>query len=349
MKAKKSILRITRILFSTALAIVFALSIFGCVEKNIRRYADAKKLDFGVAVRPSDMLYPERAELLADHFNILVAENTMKMQYLRPNPTFWNWSDIDQLINFAEEHKMKIKGHTFIWHSQNSGFVSSLNTREDALKVLRETITETLTRYKGRIAEYDICNEIFEENGTLRDSVWMRTIGPEYVDIAFQTAREADPSVKLLLNDYNNEYAGTAKADAFYNLVKYMVERGIPIDGVGFQMHMIAKDPIKEAALLANIRRFNDLGLTVSFTEVDVRIQMPVTPEKEAQQEAAYKTLLRIAMEEPNVKSFILWGYTDLQSWIPATFGGYGSAHLFDDKFQPKPVYHTLMDMIKAK
>ena len=349
MKAKKTILRTTRILFSTVLAIIFALSIFSCKQKNIRRYADVKKLDFGVAVRPSDMLFPERAKLLTDHFNILVSENNFKMQHLRPNANFWNWGDVDQLINFAEEHKMKVKGHTFIWHSQNSGFVSNLKTREDALKVLKETITETLTRYKGRIAEYDVCNEIFEEDGTLRNSVWMRNIGPEYIDIAFQTAREADPSVKLFLNDYSNEYAGTAKADAFYTLVKSMVERGIPIDGVGFQMHMIAEDPIKEAALLSNIRRFNDLGLTVSFTEVDVRIKMPVTPEKEAEQEAAYKTLLRIAMEEPNVKSFIMWGYTDAQSWIPASFGGYGSAHLFDDKFQPKPLYFTLMDMIKAK
>ena len=170
-KLQKNIVSIGKTIAFSTFVIVFSLSLFGCLEKNIRGYADAKKLDFGVAVRPSDMLYPERAELLADHFNILVSENNFKMQHLRPNANFWNWGDVDQLINFAEEHKMKVKGHTFIWHSQNSGFVSSLNTREDALKVLKETITETLTRYKGRIAEYDVCNEIFEDNGIGRAHV----------------------------------------------------------------------------------------------------------------------------------------------------------------------------------
>ncbi len=302
-----------------------------------------------MAVRPGDMLDPQRAKLLKEHFNLLVAENTMKMQYLRPTPTFWNWGDVDMLVNFAEANKMKAKGHTFIWHAQNPPFIMGLNSREAALKAMTETITETLTRYKGRIAEYDVCNEVFEEDGTLRNSVWMRNIGAEYIDIAFQTARAADPSVKLILNDYNNEYAGTAKADAFYALVKSMVERGIPIDGVGLQLHMMAKHPINETALRETIRRFRDLGLTVSFTEVDVRIQSPVTPDKEAEQESVYATLLGIAMDEPNVKSFILWGYTDAQSWIPATFGGYDSAHLFDREMKPKKVYRTLMDMIKAK
>lgn len=109
---------------------------------------------------------------------------------------------------------------------------------------------------------------------------------------------------------------------------------------------MIAKDPIKEAALRKNIQRFNELGLFVSFTEIDVRVAIPTAPEKEKEQTAAYKKLMEIALTEPNAGSFIVWGYTDKKSWIPATFPGYGEAHLFDREVNPKPVWAELKTML---
>lgn len=327
-------------------AVILLTLVLSCAPSTMRSVVDSRGFLFGVAVRPGDLLDPKDSKLLKDNFNILVAENIMKLQYLRPTATFWNWSDVDSLVRFAEENRMKLRGHTFVWHNQNPPFINNLSDKEAALKVLTETITEVLTRYKGKFYEYDVCNEVIDDNGILRNSIWMRTIGPEYIDIAFKTARQADPSVKLILNDYNNEYAGTVKGDAFYNLVKGMVDRGVPIDGVGFQLHMLAELPVNKEALQANIKRFRDLGLTVSFTEVDVRIKLPVTPEKEAAQQAVYEDLLRIAREE-NISCFVLWGYTDAYSWIPGTFAGYGSAHPFDQNKQPKKLYGSLRKILE--
>jgi len=325
--------------------IILSITFVSCTAQTMRTVTDRKQFLFGVAVRPSDLLDPQDSKLLQSNFNILVAENIMKLQYLRPTESFWNWSDPDKLVQFAESNNMKLRGHTFVWHNQTPPFINNLSDREKAIQVLKDTITQVLTRYKGKFYEYDVCNEIIDDNGQLRDSIWMKRIGKEYIDIAFQTARTADPSVKLILNDYNNEYAGTVKGDVFYRLVKDLVDRNIPIDGVGFQLHVMAEQPIREDALRTNIKRFKDLGLSVSFTEVDVRIKLPVTPEKEAAQEKVYLDLLKIALEE-HVSSFVLWGYTDAYSWIPGTFAAYGSAHPFTKDKTPKPVYDRMKQFI---
>jgi endo-1,4-beta-xylanase len=127
-----------------------------------------------------------------------------------------------------------------------------------------------------------------------------------------------------------------------------MKDRGVPIDGVGFQMHLMARDPVQEEAVRANIRRFTDLGLFVSFTEIDVRVALPLDAEKEAQQTAVYTKLMEIARSEKNTGSYILWGYTDKKSWIPRFFQGFGSAHLFDNNNKPKPAFESLKAMLSV-
>lgn len=270
----------------------------------------------------------------------------MKWSVIRPTKTFWNWSDMDNMVAFAEKNKMIMKGHTFVWHQQNPPFVNGLKKREEAIKILEEQITEVMTRYKGKIAEYDVANEVLEEDGTMRNTVWLKAIGDDYLDIAFKAARKADPKAKLLLNDYNNENMGNPKADGFYELVKNLVERNVPIDGVGFQMHLMAMHPVQEENVRANVARFRELGLTVSFSEIDVRVKLPLTPEREEEQIAAYTKLMEIVQTEPNVDSFIMWGYTDKMSWIPKVFPGFGFAHLYDWDVKPKPVYEAIKKMI---
>jgi endo-1,4-beta-xylanase len=334
-------------LIGLALAV---LVVAGCAgTKTTRKAADKRGLAYGTAIQPGDILWPESAQLLAQDFNTLVPENVMKWGLLRPTKTFWNWSDLDKMVEFAEKNGMKMRGHTFVWHSQNPPYVNSLKTRDEAIALMTEQITEVMTRYKGRIAEYDVANEVVADNGTMRDTVWLKAIGSDYLDIAFRTARAADPAAKLILNDYSNEYAGDVKADAFYNLAKDLKERGVPIDGVGFQLHIEAQWPVRKDALVANIRRFAELGLAVSFTEIDVRIKMPVDAQKEAEQVRAYEALLDAALGEPNVKSFILWGYTDKQSWVPGFFGGYGSALIYDTELKPKAAYRAILQRLLAK
>jgi len=338
----------TTILFLSILLGIISLT--GCPgSRSVRERADKRNLTYGMSVQAGDVLDPDTISILEDNFNLLVPENTMKWVNIRPTKGFWNWSDMDNMVAFAQKRKMRMKGHTFVWHQQNPPYVYSLKTREEAIALLTDQITSVMTRYKGKIYEYDVCNEVLNEDGTMRDTIWYKTIGPDYLDIAFRTARAADPDARLILNDYSNEYAGTPKADGFYALAKDLKDRGVPIDGVGLQMHLMAQDPVSEEALLENVRRFGDLGLFVSFTEIDVRVANPLTAEKEAEQIDAYSKLMEIALGEKNAGSFIMWGFSDKRSWIPRAFPGFGFAHLYDQNDKPKPVYFRLKDIISGK
>lgn len=319
------------------------------LKKNLRANADARKLAFGVSVQAGDVLDPKAIALIRENFNEIVPENAMKWRNIRPTKGFWNWSDMDGMVAFAEKNDIRMKGHVFLWHQQNPPYVDGLKTRDEAIALMTEQISTIMTRYKGKIYEYDVANEVLNDDGSMRGTVWYRTIGDDYLDIAFRTAHEADPAARLILNDYGNEYAGTPKGDAFYALVKGLMARGAPISGVGLQLHARARDIVDERALRETIKRFRDLGLFVSFTEVDVRVAMPVTPEKEAEQVATYTKLMEVALSEPNAASFIMWGYTDKLSWIPAFFPGYGSAHLFDRDVKPKAAYRAIETMLAQR
>lgn len=319
---------------------------FGC-GNSPSKIASKKQIHFGTAIGVSMILDESEAKLISKNYNTLVAENSMKWENLQPSKTFWNWSDPDKMVAFAKSRDIQMRGHTLVWHNQNPGYVRGLSTKEDALKYMKSHIAEAMEHYKGKVYEWDVCNEIFNEDGTLRDSSWLKLIGPEYVDIAFTEAKKADPEAALILNDYNTEFMGNPKADAMYELVKSMKARGIPIDGVGFQCHFATEYPFEEKALLDNIRRYAALGVRVCFTEIDVRIPLPAKNEDIQKQAAIYKSLMQMVLSEPNADTFITWGLTDKYSWIPRANPGRGSALLFDEKARAKPIYNELVKMLK--
>lgn len=326
-----------------------AFFLVSCSKNSPAKTATKANMYFGVAIQPGDILDENKAKLIAENFNALVPENTMKMVNIRPTKKLWNFSDMDKMVDFAQKHKMKVRGHTFIWHQQNSTIVNQIKSREDAFALIEENINTVMGRYKGKITDYDVANEIFNEDGTFRKSLWYKWCGTDLYEEAFRMARKADPDAKLFLNDYSHEEAGTAKAEAFYEFVKQMKEKGVPIDGVGFQLHLCTDYGINEDNLRENIRRFAALGLEVQFTEIDIRMKVPGSEEDIAKQAEMYQTLMRVLKDEPNVSTYMTWGYTDATSWVPATFHGYGEAHLFDKDLKAKPVFGTLVDMMKNK
>lgn len=336
------------LLLASVALLLMQILLCSCKEKTVKDASRKAGLDFGFAVSVADMADEAHRAFIADNASIIVAENAMKIANLRPNRKFWNWGDVDQLLNFASENKIDAKFHVLFWHRQNSNFVNNIETREDALELMDEHITKVMEHCKGKIKCYDVVNEMFNENGTRRQNVWQRTIGDDYIEHALQKARKADPETKLYLNDYNNENAGEAKADAMYELAKDFVERGVPLDGVGFQLHLDAKQIYNEDAIRANVRRYGDLGLEVSFSEIDVRIPNKNHENYENKQKEVYLSLLKIALEEPNVKSFIMWGLSDKTSWVSGEFGNYGYALPIDADYNPKPVYNEMAEMIKA-
>ncbi|MBP3366791.1 MAG: endo-1,4-beta-xylanase [Treponema sp.] len=321
----------------------------GCGRNSFAELAAARNLSTGTAVAVGDLFQPEHIEIIRENSSIVVAENCMKLGSVRPSRSLWNWGDADSLVEFAEKNKIAVKYHTLVWHNQNPPFVSGMQTEEEARSMLDECISTVMSRYKGRIREYDVVNEMFNEDGSLRNSVWLRTAGSGYIEYALRRAREADPDALLFLNEYNNEAEGNPKADAMYRFVKQLKEQGVPVDGVGMQLHLDATLPFSPDAIRSNVRRYADIGVKVSFSEVDVRIPSG-SPEKwEQRQQEVYEALLRIALEEPNVTSFITWGFTDSQSWVPQAFPGYGNALLYDADKNPKPVYESLVRILREK
>lgn len=328
-----------------SILLILLLSLSSC-GKSFRDGAREKGFNAGIALGAGTFLDPDVAKIIKENSYIVVSENCMKWANLRPNKTFWNWNDVDQLIKFADENGMQVKWHTLFWHRQNSNFISSNWTREEALAAMDEHIATIMTRYKGKIKEYDVVNEMFEEDGSMRKNVWYNTIGPDYIEHALIKAHEVDPDAKLYLNEYNNEDKGNRKADAMFNFVKDLKDRGIPIDGVGMQLHLDTSYNYVEEKIRRNIQRYAEIGIDISFSEVDIRMPTDNPAAYEEMQKERYLSLYKLAAENSNVKSVITWGWTDKGSWIPAEFPGKGNALMYDVNGKEKPVYKAVKQFL---
>lgn len=324
------------------------LGLTACGEKTIPELAAKHKLEIGTAVG-NDFYAPEGQERIKDFSSVIVSENAMKCANIHPKQNFWNWNDVDKIVEFGQENKITVKFHTLFWHNQNASFINRMETKEEATAMMEDYIKTIMERYKGKIAYYDVVNEMFEEDGSFRNTIWYKLMGEDYIAHALKTARAADPDAKLYLNEYNNENIGNAKADAMFNLVKKFVDEGIPIDGVGMQLHLATDLPFDKEAIRANVKRYADIGIDVSFSEVDVRMpDRKANDENEIKKQTEiYTALVDIAKTEPNVKTFIVWGLSDKDTWVPGTFPGYGSPCIYDKAMNKKPLYQAIKDTLK--
>lgn len=314
---------------------------------SLRKAAGARGVAFGAAVVPELIAWePRYRTTLGGEFNMLVAENVMKWGLIHPDRHRYNFCPADLLLEYAAANGMQVRGHTLVWHQQNPGWLSSGDFSDaDLRSILREHIRTVMGHYRGRIVQWDVLNEAIADNGTLRRTFWLERLGPEYIDLIFHWAREADPTALLFYNDYSIEEPGT-KADAVLNLVRGMLERGVPIDGVGFQGHMstaYVNTALFRGRFKANLQRFADLGLQLALTEVDVRVPVPASAAMLETQARIYGDMLGVCLELPGCRTFVTWGFTDRHSWIPGVFPGYGAALPFDSEYLPKPAYQALL------
>jgi endo-1,4-beta-xylanase len=315
----------------------------------LRASADERGFYIGAAVAVSpfrnEAIYQDT---LRREFNIIVAENAFKWTSVHPSRTNFNFTDTDALVDFAQANNMRIRGHTLVWHNQIPDWLTSGNfSRDDVIAILREHILTLVGRYRGRVWVWDVVNEAIDDStGALRtSSFWYQKIGPEYIRLAFEFAREADPDARLYYNDYSAEGLST-KSNGVYSLVSNLKSQGVPIDGVGWQMHQVNGFRIQPANV-TNARRLADLGLEISITEMDVRINLPDTAEKLAQQSDAYRDAINFCLTQPNCKALLMWGFTDKYSWIPGTFAGWGDALILDMSYQPKPAYFAIKEVLE--
>lgn len=312
---------------------------------SLRSLAQVRSLWIGaaVAVGPllDEVLY---ARTLAREFNMLTPENAMKFGPVHPDLDRYNFDAADTIVDFAEENDMQVRGHTLVWHSQLPSWLTEGNwTREELIQILQEHIMTVVGHYRGRVLAWDVINEAVADNGRLRETIWLNGIGPEYIDMAFQWAHEADPGALLFYNDYSGEGLG-AKSDAIYALTQGLLQRGVPIHGVGLQMHVSVDSFPRPQDVAVNMERLSALGLEVHITEMDVRIQDPATEEDLIRQASVYRDVFHVCQSVQNCKAFVLWGFTDLHSWISSHIGGWDTALIFDKVYRPKPAYNALID-----
>ena len=314
-------------------------------QPTLREMAQQRGFYIGAAVAIPLLDDKDYQGTLKHQFNICVAENDFKMESLRPSRERFDFSTADKLAAFAQTNHLKLRGHTLVWHLAIPGWLTQGQwTRDDSLRIMEEHITTVMQHFKGKAYAWDVVNEAVSDQapwGVRADSFWAKTIGPDYVEKAFEFARRADPQALLYYNDYGAEGAGP-KADAVFQLLKDLKAKNL-VDGVGWQSHLESGWKADKSHVV-NAERLAKLGIEISITELDFRFTLPSTPEKLALQAGSYRSMLRFCLTQPNVKAMVLWGFTDKSSWIPHFYKGQGDALIFDRDYRPKPAYDALTD-----
>jgi endo-1,4-beta-xylanase len=314
----------------------------GTAQASTLRAAAATSGRFiGTAVNDSLLNNPTYAAIAGGEFSSVTAENVMKWESIQPSEGQFNWAAADRLARFAEQHNQDLYGHTLVWHSQLPGWVENGNHSAQRLRgIITDHINAVAGRYASDVDRWDVVNEAFNEDGTFRNSVFYRTLGESYIADSFRAARAAAPGAKLFINDYNTDGIN-AKSDGMYRLVQSLLNQGVPIDGVGFQSHMILGQ--MPSTYQANLERFAALGLEVVITELDIRMNTPSDSNRLEQQAQQYSQVTQACLNVSRCSGITVWGISDRDSWIPDVFPGEGAANLYDDNYQPKPAYHAML------
>jgi endo-1,4-beta-xylanase len=341
---------------------------------TLRQAADPLHLLVGAAVRPSLFSEAAYSETLSREFNMVEPEDAMKWWTVRQNAGSLDFHEGDEVVRFAQAHGMKVRGHCLVWDHNNPDWLAQGHFAPAQLShLLQEHIATVMKHYAGQVFAWDVVNEALDENGQLKDSPWynqpgigLADHGPAYIEQAFRWAREADPQALLFYNENGGEGLNR-KSDAIYAMVKDFKLRGVPIDGVGLQMHVAEPDLVHPehdtAALAANIARLTALGLQVHITELDVSLPLdsggPVTnnvrnnkarADDLRRQAEVYRGVVRACLQSPGCTAIQTWGFTDKYSWIGShSHGTRGAALPFDRAYKPKPAYDAMLEEISAK
>ena len=260
--------------------------------ESLRSLAQQRGVSIGALVQPYRPSYDPRYEtLLSQQFDHLLAN--LVWSHMRPDSASFSFFETDQDLRFAQAHGQTLIAHHLVWGRDlwlPDWLLSGGFTRDQAITLMQDHITTVLERYRGKVPRWVVVNEALGRAGPNPPEwftdYWHRTIGPDYVELAFRTARETDPDVELIYNDFNNETLG-AKSDDIYQLASRLKGMGI-LDGVGMQVHIDARRPPHTDSIVANMKRFGDLGLSVEVTELDVNIfGLSGSTEEKLQRQAA--------------------------------------------------------------
>lgn len=311
--------------------------------------------------------------IIQEQFNTISPENLLKWESVHPRPNEYNFEPADNYVALGEQHDLFTVGHTLVWHNQTPKWVfedaqGKPVSKEELLKRMQDHISTVAGRYKGKIDSWDVVNEALNDDGTLRQSPWLKIIGEEYLQKAFEFAHQADPEMELYYNDYN--LWKPAKRDGAVRLVRNLQEKGIKVAGIGMQGHYGLHAPSLED-IEASIEAFAALGVKVSFTEVDIDVLPNPSNRQGADIDATFEfdqkynvyteglpDSVQQQLTQRYVELFDLfkkhsdkidrvtfWGVTDNDSWLNnwPIQGRTSYPMLFDRAYQPKPAYEAVL------
>ena len=330
------------------------------VPENATLKNSAKDFFVGVAVNPMRVQDADYSAVYTKEFNSVTAENAMKMKSIfkgideQGNPIY-DWTKPDLIVDFAQKNSINIHGHTLVWHESIPDFLNDFKGTNEAFEALIENyITAVLTRYKGKINSWDVVNEaITDETSTLRESVFLERMGPDYVKKCFQYARNADKDVKLFYNDYNLVFDQKKQKGAF-TIIDNLKANNL-IDGVGYQMHIDYNFPNK-MALKAATDLIVDRKLLVHFSELDIKsnpkgvLQEFTEGQDIAQAKKVYEVVeVYNAIPKEYKYALTIWGLKDEDSWITPRSGFVDWPLLFDNSYGKKKAYGAFIQALKNK
>ncbi len=324
-------------------------------DTPLRTYAARLNKNIGVALatyRYDSSREDGETGLVGREFNMLVGENEMKFDATEPSQGVFNYGGSDAVMWVAGRYGQEVRGHTLAWYSQVPAWVSQDGkknnngfTRRELLDILKNHIFNVVGQYKGRICEWDVCNEVLDDDQSivrtdptaykLRPSIWSTFIGEEFIDSAFVWAHQADPDARLFINEYGAEFMGDTKTEAYFNLIKRLKADGLPIDGCGLQCHLTTGQ-LDTLKLEKNIRRYAELDLDCIITELDIALANPYSDDALETQAKEYGAITRVFLRNDNCPSMLFWGISDNHSWRQ------NSPLLFDAGLKPKPAYYNV-------
>jgi len=311
---------IQSLLFTTASA---QASTLGAAAARSGRY-------YGTAIANSRLNDSAYTTIAAREFNMVTPENELKIDATEPNQNQFNFSGGDSILNWATSHGAKMRGHTLAWHSQQPGWMQSMSGTTLRNAMINH-IQKVMAHYVGKLAAWDVVNEAFNEDGSRRNSNLQQT-GNDWIEVAFRTARAADPNVRLCYNDYNIENATYGKTVGVLNMIKDFKARGVPIDCVGIQTHFTGGSSLP-SNFQTTLQNFAAAGVDVALTEADV------TNASATQ----YQGMTQACMNVSRCIGITVWGVRDCDSWRSSE-----SPLLFDCSGNKKAAYTSVINVLNS-
>jgi endo-1,4-beta-xylanase len=328
-------------------------------QPALKELAATKGIKLGNFAMPK--LYNERPyhDILTQQFNVALVDNQPNWHFtdvdLRPGPTKFNFSRVDQVVNFAQKNNMSIQMHHYIWGEEKwlpDWLLKGNYNKQQLLDLIHNHIDTMGKRYAGKVSEWTVVNEAFTRGQHMYGlhDWWADHIGDQsYIDQSFIWARQADPNSKLILNDFQNEGKNDV-SDAMYAYIKSAKARGVPIDGLGMQMHIDGTHPPTKDEVVSNMKRFGELGVEVYVTEFDVNMNDVVgdAKVKDTIEGNIYYEMMRACIESKVCHSFSLLGITDKETWYNYMPGLTDARPLmFDREYNPKPAYYSFRNALE--